>query len=177
MKYHPLFGEHSHDRDYIGKHWNRKYIRAVQAVLNSTKGMIGRGTSYFYKAFGRNEEEFLTLLEMPDTFIIYRFFFEWLGTKNHPYSIKNWADTMNDLTKEERTCVYSIIHSPSFSQADKNESRYTLRINNALKFYCNFRNDVQNEGGMFYELKCQFDSLPKEEIEYIKNNGIPVITR
>ncbi len=47
MKYHPISGEHSHDRDYIGQYWNRKYIRAVQAILNATKGKIGRGVSFF----------------------------------------------------------------------------------------------------------------------------------
>lgn len=177
MKYHPLFGEHSHDRDYIGKHWNKKYIRAVQAVLNSTKGMIGRGTTYFYKAFGQNEDEFLSLLEMPDTFIIYRFFFEWLSTKNHPFSIQRWADTMNNLTQEERSQVFSIIHAPTFSQGDRAESRYSENVNNALRFYANLRNDVQNHGGMLYELKREFDALPKKDIEYIKDIRIPVLKR
>ena len=44
MKYHPINdAEFFKNRDYIGVHWNRKFIRAVQAVLNSTKGKIGRG--------------------------------------------------------------------------------------------------------------------------------------
>ena len=45
MKFHPIrknddswTEDFSHNRDYIGKYWNRKYIRAVQAILNSTKG-------------------------------------------------------------------------------------------------------------------------------------------
>lgn len=42
------------NRDYLGKHWNRKCIRAVQAVLNSTKGKIGRGVEFFEEAFGRD---------------------------------------------------------------------------------------------------------------------------
>ena len=42
MKYHPIRGEHSHNRDYIGEHWNRKYIRAIQAILNATKGKVGK---------------------------------------------------------------------------------------------------------------------------------------
>ena len=79
MKYHPIRDEHSHDRDYIGEHWNRKYIRAIQAILNATKGKIGRGVSFFEKAFGRNEEEYMELLIMPETFLLFRFFFEHLG--------------------------------------------------------------------------------------------------
>ena len=48
MKYHPIrkvpemVEDFSHNRDYIGIHWNRKYIRAIQAILNSTKGKIGK---------------------------------------------------------------------------------------------------------------------------------------
>jgi len=73
MKYHPVDDpEYFHNRDYVGKHWNRKFIRAVQAVLNSTKGKIGRGRTFFEEAFGENIEEFRKILWMPEAFIIYR---------------------------------------------------------------------------------------------------------
>ena len=73
MKYHPINDkEFFMNRDYIGKHWNRKFIRAVQAVLNSTKGKIGKGVSFFEEAFGRDVDEFMKILWMPETFIIYR---------------------------------------------------------------------------------------------------------
>lgn len=73
MKYHPISDkEFFMNRDFIGEHWNRKFIRAVQAVLNSTKGKIGRGTDFFEEAFGRNVDEFMKILWMPETFIIYR---------------------------------------------------------------------------------------------------------
>ena len=64
--------EYFKNRDYIGKHWNRKFIRAVQAVLNSTKGKIGRGVEFFEEAFGCDIDEFRKILWMPETFIIYR---------------------------------------------------------------------------------------------------------
>jgi len=73
MKYHPVDDpQYFHNRDYIGKFWNRKFIRTIQAVLNSTKGKIGRGKSFFEEAFGRNLDEFQKILWMPETFIIYR---------------------------------------------------------------------------------------------------------
>ena len=38
MKYHPIFDEdYFMNRDFIGENWNKKFVRAVQAVLNSTK--------------------------------------------------------------------------------------------------------------------------------------------
>lgn len=43
MKYHPISDRnYFKNRDYIGKHWNRKFIRAIQAVLNATKGKVGK---------------------------------------------------------------------------------------------------------------------------------------
>lgn len=73
MKYHPIDDPaFFKNRDYIGKHWNRKFIRAVQAVLNSTKGKVGKGVEFFEEAFGRDIDEFWKILWMPETFIIYR---------------------------------------------------------------------------------------------------------
>lgn len=44
MKYHPIEDPlYFSNRDYIGKHWNRKFIRTIQAILNSTKGKVGKG--------------------------------------------------------------------------------------------------------------------------------------
>ena len=43
MKYHPITDpKYCSNRDYIGKNWNRKYIRTIQAILNSTKGKVGK---------------------------------------------------------------------------------------------------------------------------------------
>ncbi len=173
MKYHPLYGRHSHDRDYIGKHWNVKYIRSVQAILNCTKGMIGRGTHYFYKAFGKNEQEYMTLLEMPDTFIIYRFFFEWLDTKSHPLSMSCWVNAMNSLNEEERKLLFSITHKEGFSSWDGNETP-KKKVNEALKFYRNLRDDIAKEKGSLYELKKEFDTLDKDSIEYIKESSVVI---
>ena len=73
MKYHPISDpKFFMNRDYLGVHWNRKFIRAVQAVLNSTKGKIGKGVEFFEEAFGRDLDEFYKILWMPETFIIYR---------------------------------------------------------------------------------------------------------
>lgn len=73
MKFHPLNDpKFFRNREYTGIHWNKKFIRAVQAILNSTKGKIGRGVTFFEQAFGRNIDEFYMLLWMPETFIIFR---------------------------------------------------------------------------------------------------------
>ncbi|MCI5130574.1 MAG: hypothetical protein D3904_03410, partial [Candidatus Electrothrix sp. EH2] len=40
MKYIPVYGKESTNRKFLGPHWNRKYIRAIQCILNATKGIV-----------------------------------------------------------------------------------------------------------------------------------------
>ena len=149
MKYHPIRNEHSHDRDYIGEHWNRKYIRAIQAILNATKGKIGRGVSFFEKAFGRNEEEYMELLIMPETFLLFRFFFEHLG-----YT-QQWREAMSELTDAEREELYPIICTNDFNHID--ELTENEKFRHILKFYKNYRGDIADHNSELFRLKQEFD--------------------
>ena len=151
MKYHPIRDEHSHDRDYIGEHWNRKYIRAVQAILNATKGKIGRGVSFFEKAFGKNEDEYMELLIMPETFILFRFFFEHLG-----YTQK-WREEMSKLSDSERKELLPIIFKNDFNNIDSLTENEKFR--HILSFYKNYRGDIADHNSELYKLKEQFDAI------------------
>lgn len=182
MKYHPIRKtddmeeDYSHNRDYIGKHWNRKYIRAVQAVLNSTKGKIGKGTTFFKKAFGENLDEFFKLLEMPETMIIYRLFFEWMGTDAaHNAAIEFFGDDQicdsstdswwsiytrckETLPKRVWAQVNDTIHSNDF---DNVESRFknpdALRL---LSYYTSYRKDIIEKDTALFKMKQKYDSAP-----------------
>lgn len=149
MKYHPIRDEHSHDRDYIGEHWNRKYIRAVQAILNATKGKIGRGVSFFEKAFGKDETEYMELLLMPETFLLFRFFFEHLG-----YT-QQWRKAINELTDEEREELYPIIFKNDFNHIEELTTNEKYR--HILRFYKNYRGDIADSSSELYRLKQEFD--------------------
>lgn len=155
MKYHPIRGEHSHDRDYIGEYWNRKYIRAVQAILNATKGKVGRGSSFFEKAFGRNEEEYLELLEMPETFLLFRFFFEDLG-----YT-QQWKDAMTQLTDEERKELMPIIYKNEFNHIE--ELTDNPKFLHILSFYKDYRKEIADHNSELYKLKQEFESRKKKD--------------
>ena len=155
MKYHPIRDEHSHDRDYIGEKWNKKYVRAVQAILNATKGKIGRGVSFFEKAFGRNEEEFMELLIMPETFIIFRLFFEHLG-----YTAK-WREKMHALTESEKEELYPIIFKNDFNNID--ELTANPKLKDVLRFYKNYRSEIADHSSELYQLKVQFDEEMKQQ--------------
>lgn len=162
MKFHPILGDDRFNRNYLGVHWNRKYIRAVQAILNSTKGKIGKGESFFYKAFGRTEDEFYELLEMPETFILYRYFFEWLDGK-HEASTNNWRKcwktTMKSLKDNEKEEILKTIHENAFTSKEQNHFD-NPKMNKLLRFYTDYRKDIITPGTELYKLKQKYDKNP-----------------
>ena len=166
MKYHPLHGENSHDRDYIGVHWNRKYIRAIQAILNSTKGKVGKGVEFFGEAFGHTEEEYFELLEMPETFILYRFFFKWLDEKNgrgteHWRAL--WKKCKAKLTETEWSYVLSIIHTNVFNEDTVLDYKKS-EVGDLLRCYMNYRKDIITPGTELYRLKQEYDQHPTKKL-------------
>ena len=181
MKYHPIrktddmTEDFSHNRDYIGEHWNRKYIRAIQAILNSTKGKIGRGKSYFYKAFGENIDEFKKLLEMPETMIIYRFFFDWLGMEAGrnaavklfgnddicQWSTENWWKTYKEceatVSEQDWERILKIIHSNIFSEEQETKSELEKKL---LSFYAKNRKAMVEKESDLFKMKQEYDANP-----------------
>ncbi len=136
MKYHPIDDpKFFNNRDFIGEHWNRKFIRTIQAILNATKGKVGKGKSFFDKAFGRNEEEFEMLLYMPEAMIIYRFYFEDSGL-----TLK-WWNAFSNLTEEQRKIINPIIHTNSF--IDKSGWPEDEQLLEVLSYYTITREDAE----------------------------------
>lgn len=154
MKYHPINDKaFFKNRDYIGKYWNRKFIRAVQAVLNSTKGKIGRGVDFFEKAFGRDVNEFMKILWMPETFIIYRRIYDadlrarlverYTTVTEHDCDLANeWWEKFNSLTPEKLEEAKSIIALNKFKDSDfECDDKDVLEV---LSYYKISRNDTES---------------------------------
>lgn len=130
MKYHPIEDpEYFSNRDYIGEHWNRKFIRAVQAVLNSTKGKIGSGLEFFKEAFGEDEDDFMKILWMPETFIIYRRIYDatlrekladrYTTVTEHDCDLANeWWEKFSSLSESQSKEAKRIIGLNKFKEGD-----------------------------------------------------------
>jgi len=93
MKYAPIKEK---DRSYIGKFWNRKYLSAINVIINVTNGVVAKEKDFFYEAFGSNVEEFLTILSMPDEFIRFRHYFRDNGL------IDYWKTLYCSLSEDEK---------------------------------------------------------------------------
>lgn len=153
MKYHPINDpEFFKNRDYIGEYWNRKFIRAIQAVLNSTKGKIGRGKEFFEEAFGSNVDEFHKILWMPETFIIYRRQYdaklrEKLADRYKNHSDKDcddangWWEKFNALSEEKLEQVKEIIALNKFREGEYEPQ--DADIEEVLSYYKLTRDDAE----------------------------------
>ena len=118
--------------------------------MNAIKGKVGsgnadKGKEFFEKAFGRNEAEFFKIIEMPETMILYRFFFEWLGDeKNYPVSTNAWwqcwQETFEILNETKKAELKEIIHQNKF--ASLQTENYNPNFVELLNFYTNYRDDI-----------------------------------
>lgn len=146
MKYHPIDDpEYFNNRYYIGKYWNRKYIRAIQAVLNATKGKIGRSKTFFEEAFGKDVNEFNKILWMPEEFIIYRRKYnEKLRSQledkykkryvDENNLVNEWWNKFNGLSDKQLEEVKEIVAKNKFSDEDLKTCEDDL-VREVLEYY------------------------------------------
>ncbi len=125
MKYAPIDEK---DRSYIGEFWNKKYIGAVNIILNVTKGVVAREQDFFYEAFGESVDEYFKILTMPDEVIRFRHFFRDNGI------LKLWHSLYNDLCEREKTKLLELLCE---AKKDKKVLSlvYTTKLNRILVLY------------------------------------------
>lgn len=141
MKYHPIQDpKYFRDRTYLGKHWNRKFIRSVQAILNSTKGKIGRGKSFFDEAFGKDDEGFWERMYMPEAMIIYRFYYKENGLEPEWWEEFRKVSSMSPTKKQQ---LEEIIGANDFSNIESlTLDEDILRV---LRYYTITRDDFESK--------------------------------
>lgn len=175
MKYIPLFGEEAKHREFTGKHWNRKFIRAIQSILNVTKGIVAPATrqdktSFFHKAFGNNINQFFELLYMPETYIVYRSVFE----KDLGYT---------DIWKEEYQAIKEtnlweetkeIIEKNDFINIE--DLTTNSKIKHFLRHYQIQRGSVFRDDIDYKKLRKKYDAVIKVASKKIKKDQFKDLT-
>ena len=73
MRYQPV---QLKDRSHVGKNWNRYLLRSFQIMLQATRGIVSGNPSFFRRAYGQDQQEFMHLLSLPHAFIFHRDYFE-----------------------------------------------------------------------------------------------------
>ena len=123
MKYSPIS---EIDRTYIGTNWCKKSIRAISAILQVTKGVVAAGSSFFYKAFGNDLDEYFELLAMPRELIMFRSYFEENGTT------AKWQKLYRKLTDEQKERLMALV---SLNVSELKKTPWPDDLKDILEFY------------------------------------------
>ena len=91
---------------------------------------------------------------MPETFLLFRFFFEYLG-----YTDK-WRSAMSSLSDGEKDIILPIIFKNNFSNIE--EMNVSDRIKSILSFYKNYRAEIADPNSELFKMKQEFE---KKRIE------------
>jgi hypothetical protein len=127
MKYSPVLGEEAFNRKYIGRNWNRKYLRAIQNILLATHGVVGPKRPFFERAFGKTYDEFMNILQLPEDYIISR---QKCESKKLPQKLHN---KINKLASDEKELLHKIILENSFSNV--NSPTYSKNLCEIINIY------------------------------------------
>ena len=138
MRYIPL---NAKDRDMAtgNGHWNKKYLRAVQVILNVMKGPVMPGKQFFEQAFGRDADEFKAIMSMPEEFIRNRLVHNWkdlnsIEARWMPY-VSEWMSEFARLSASEQEELTRAIAAVDSSQIKHNYTNSTGRIKKLLEFH------------------------------------------
>jgi len=164
MKYIPLFGEEAKHRSHTGVHWNSKFIRAVQSILNVSKGIVApyhpnKKDSFFEEAFGKDLNEFFEILHMPETYIIYRHLCRYkLG-----YT-QIWEEEYRSLSGKDLKNAQQIIQDNDFSPEAISKRKPSKKVWNFLRHYTLISRDSIEDNDQEYEkISAIYDNLIKND--------------
>lgn len=142
MKYASI--EHT-DRSYIGARWNKKYLKSINVILNVTSGVVAKEKDFFFRAFGRNVDEYLEILTMPDDYIRYREYFDKSGL------IQCWSKEYHKLTVELQAELIDILSTVKTETAVV-ECKHSTELNRILLFYTIKKNKMEQAGAYYRRL-------------------------
>lgn len=100
MKFSPILGKWCKGRKFVGKNWNKKYLRGIQCILLATHGVVGLRRHFFEEAFGKSFENFKKIISLPETYIIYR-----EKNKEKRKALEKRISKLSDKQKENLTNI------------------------------------------------------------------------
>jgi hypothetical protein len=156
MKYVPLFGEEAKDRKYIGTHWNRKFLRAIQSILNATKGIVAPGYDFFENAFGVDLDEFIEILYLPEQYIMNRKYCLNAGIT------EQWRRDYNFLDSYELVLAKEIIHENDFSDIISKSDN--VKIQRLLQHYTYAKLSITETEIEVRNLRVKYNKLIKDDM-------------
>ena len=117
------------DRSYIGKHWNKRWLRGIQCVLLATRGQVSPKLDFFGAAFGNDNQEFQKIITMPEHYIIWR-------EKYRRGEATDWAKLFSNLTTIQHSELLDILNSGRITK-ERIAKAKGKRLQDILEHYIN----------------------------------------
>lgn len=127
MRYSPVSRT---DRKFIGKHWIRRELRAIQLILNATHGIVSHKQPFFNHAFGHDQEHYRRLLLYPQHYIINREYYE--KKENNGFNIARWEEQFSRLGPVEKAEFREILTECPMRSEPKTTNK---KLNDLLEHY------------------------------------------
>ena len=140
MRYQPVTLK---DRSFVGRNWNRYFLRSFQIILQATRGVVTGNPEFFGHAFGESTEEFVNLLWLPHQFIFFRkHFFNGLGEP----ALAEFTTSFGRLSEIEREELLRALCGdveqrglkPSRYKFLKTDSSISPSVRRVLEFYATY---------------------------------------
>ena len=151
MRYQPVTLK---DRSFVGRNWNKYFLRSFQIILQATHGVVTGNPNFFDHAFGDTFEKFESLLWIPHQFIFSRnYFFRDAGAA----ILEEYMALFRRLTSAEKVeLLCALVGEPS--QKGLKPSKFKLLVTDRsiskniraiLRFYAAYgyaRNNIEDVG-------------------------------
>lgn len=178
-------------RGFVGTHWNMKYLRALQRMLIPTQGKGVSSRSFFEADMGKNAEEFVRFLAMPEDHLSWRGDFlpkkgeskedkrnrKKVWNENQEY-IEEWNRLFSLLGKKKQQFIniigdndfslekYEGIKDPLFKKLFIHYFTHTLFLKELAR---------NNDSSRFMAeyIHEEFPTMYKRMIDYLANSRLP----
>ena len=137
MRYQPITLK---DRSFVGRKWNRYFLRSMQVILQATHGVVSGKPDFFNYAFGDSVDSFMLLLATPHEFIFNReYYFKMEGRPVLDDFYAHWFK----LNESEQVELINLLSGPEEQKGLKprlygvslTDTSINKKIRDTLRFY------------------------------------------
>lgn len=165
------------DRSYSGDHWNRYYLRSMQIILQATHGIVSGSPDFFRRAFGKDKEEFESLLLRPQHYLFNRFWYEDYEGHAEFTEFKSEFNRLSETDRQELAALLSETTPSGFAglvgKADSS------KVNRILSYYVPIPKDEEAEIWKVMKQRLQESKKVGTEIpedELVEDAGLAEVT-
>ena len=156
------------DRGFVGEHWSRYQLRALQLILQATHGGVSGEPDFFRRAFGTNSVEFSELLERPLHYIFNR---EWYENGGGKAEFDAFSKTRDKLSPAQRTELLALLSSTTPSGFEALLQRTGDRaLRDVLMFYLPI--PKSEERAIWVQQRARQTDCPLDEGEWIEDANL-----